>query len=844
MLMSVYDKKVDDVLKQFASSSDGLTSKQASVRLKHYGKNIIKLKDEPLFRKIIAPFQNIFILVLVVAALVSLYQGEKLEAMIIIILVLTNAVIDYIQSFSTARILKALKKYESQQVKTSRDGQIVLINREDLIPGDIIYLGEGDKIPADARIIQSENLRCDESMLTGESNPIDKQSRSINSKKEIYEQSNILFQGTFVVSGSSKAMVFATGNETESGNLAKLTEVVQPTSPVQKKINRLISKIVIIISVAVVAAFILCQIRGINLTESIRFVLSFAVSAVPEGLPVAVSVVLALGMRRMAKKNALVRNMAAIENIGVVTLIATDKTGTLTKNQLRVRDVWQLKDNSLKSTCQIINLSINSKDNVIYDPLDVALLDFSRNYKVDLANLKLYKTLPFEIAHSMSGNVWKDNNDKYQLYLKGAPEKVIEKCDLSRKDLETIHQSVIDLTSKAYRVVALAYNQNLTSSIDNFKDLPPNSLQFEALIAIADELRPESKATIKTAMKAGVKVCMITGDHFETAYAIGKELGLIEARNQVFDTRRMDGMTDAELEAVIKVARVYSRVVPENKRRLLDLFEKNEITAMTGDGVNDVPALTNANIGIAMGSGSEIAKESSDIVLLDNNFKSIVSALKEGRQIYDNIRRMLFYLLSTNLGEVMITLVALIIGLPLPLLSVQILWINLVTDSCMVIPLGLEPSSNDVMLRPPRRANKPIIGRRSVSRMLTLAVAMTVICLSVFTYFLQNHSLDYARTIAFMVIVVVQWANAFNARSEWRILFGHKRRFNPAFLVGILSAIALQSLAFLGPLQQVMHTVDISSKIDLVVSSVGSFVLIILVDEIFKLVYKQKSVNK
>lgn len=837
MLMIFYKEKIEEVLRYLDSSESGLPTEQIRLRQQKFGKNVISIKGESLFKKIIEPFKSVFVLILVIAAVISLIQKEALDAVIVIIIVLISAIIFYIQKFSTEKVLKSLRKQDKQLVKTMRGGNILEINKEDLVPGDIIYLAEGEKVPADARIIHAESLRCDESILTGESKPISKQPQPLEVEKEIYEQSNILFQGTFIIAGNAKSVVFATGNKTEFGRIAGLA-TDKNESPVQAKIDKLITQIIIAVSIVALIAFILSMYRGISLGESIRFVLSLTVSAVPEGLPVAVSVILVIGMRRMAKQKALFRNMSAIENIGTVTMIATDKTGTLTKNLLTVQDIWQLEDRDLKSTCQKIALGVNAKEGVVHDPLDGAMQVFAQKYiDKSIKSSELVKLLPFELSYAMSGNIWKIDND-YWLVLKGAPEKIVELCRVDEKERTTIHQAVFDLTSDGYRVIALAYLKSDKPQIEHFRDVASKSLTFEALIAVADELRPDSKRAIAKTLKAGVKVSMITGDHFETAFAIAKKLGLAQNRNQVFDTRKMSSMSDNQLIKFVKDIRVFSRVIPENKFRLLEIFKKTDIVAMTGDGVNDVPALTSAHIGISMGSGSQIAKDAGDIVLLNNRFSAITSALKEGRQVYDNIRRMLFYLLSTNLGEVMITIGALIMGMPLPLMPVQILWVNLVTDTCLVIPLGLEPSDNAVLDRPPRRAAKPVIGRRSITRLLIIALAMTITGLAVFNFYLQNHSVEYSRTVAFMIIVVMQWANAFNARSEWRSIL-KPRRFNLSFMIGIALALILQIIVLFGPLAKALHTVEVG-VMDLLVTSTASFVIIIIVDEIFKLVYKSR----
>jgi Ca2+-transporting ATPase len=833
--MKIYNKNLQLVLNEFAASENGLSQQEAELRISRFGKNLILIKGVPWYKKLVEPFKSVFMLILFVAATISFIKGQTVDTIIIGAIICINAVIYYFQTISTERVLKSLKRHDKQLVLVLRNEKSLHIDSEYLVPGDVIILNEGQKIPADCRIIHTENLRCDEALLTGESKPVSKQVHHLNSEKELYEQTNMLFQGTFVVSGTAKALVIATGNSTEFGQLAKLSAQTQPISPVQAKIDKLLSYIIFAVAIVATMAFILSLFRGFELSESIRYVLSLTVSAVPESLPVAVSVILALGMSRMAKKKALVRSMPAIENVGTLTLIATDKTGTLTKNKLSVQDVWQIDEKDLVDTCKIIKYTINSKNGVMHDPLDHALNSFaSKYYKQEID--EPVNVLPFELSYAMSGNVYK-NQGKYEVFIKGAPEKVIDKCTLNSEEKIQVHQALLKLTSMGYRVIAISKTE-INKPLVHFRDLK-KGMEFVALVAVADELRKESVKAISQAIGAGVKVCMITGDHFETAYAIGKKLGLVHSRHQVLDSREMAKYSDAKLKELVKTVRVFARVTPENKYRLLEVFKKTEITAMTGDGVNDVPALVNAHVGFAMGSGSQIAKDAGDIVLLDDNFRSIITSLKEGRKIYDNIRRLLFYLLSTNLGEVLISITALALGMPLPLLAVQILWVNLVTDSCLAIPLGLESSEPDVLNRPPRRANKPVLGRRSIARLLIISLSMASIALITYSVFLQNYSEEYARSIVFTVIVVMQWANAFNARSERQSAIKRLKTINVAFIIGLSIAILLQFMVIYGPLGKALHVIPVGAK-DLFIPAAIAFVLILLVDEIFKIIYKYK----
>lgn len=830
--MAFYTYTTTKTLSELSTTSNGLSSAQAKKRLSKYGSNAIRIKGEALWRKIVEPFWNFFMLVLIVAGIISAFQHDTVETVIIFGIVAITASIYYVQRISTERILRALQKRNEQNVSVMRNSKLVRIDAELLVPGDIIYLAEGEKIPADARLLKADEVRIDESLLTGESAPVSKDTRTLNSEKAVYEQSNMLFQGAYIVSGEAEAVVVATGNKTEFGQIAALSNTNITESPVQKKIDKLIAQIIMVVCAMAIIAFALSMYRGLDLTEAFRLVLTLAVSAVPEGLPVATTVILVLGMRRMAKRKALVRNMRAIENVGVITTIATDKTGTLTKNRLTVQDTWKLPGAHTILMRRML-LSTNNQGRM-HDPLDSAFHSYTNSKKTALnSHTKHVVTLPFNQAFAMSGNVWKAG-DIHELSVKGAPEHIFDQVKMTKKEEEEAHKALTALTAQGFRVIALAHIE-LSKSIETFDDLPKKKLTFDGLVAVADILRPESKRAIAAAISAGVTVRMITGDHFETAYSIGKELGMVKYRKQVFDSRKMQHMSDRELEDVISEARVFARVVPEQKFRILSILKKNHITAMTGDGVNDVPALSNAHVGVAMGSGSQIAKEASDIVLLNNNFKSIIEAMREGRIVFSNIRRMLFYLLSTNAGEFLTILGALIFGIPVPLATVQILWINLVTDTAMVIPLGLEPGEKNIMKVKPRRPNAPILGKFIITRMMLVALTMSIVALTIFYIFRQEHSDGYAGTLVFGALVAMQWANAFNARSESESIFTRIRVFNGKFYVGLAIAFSLQLLALFGPLQSFLNVTPVQVMDLVTVCAIGAFI-ILTVGEFHKLV--------
>lgn len=831
-----YNDSVKEALAALESHEKGLPKKEAKERLKQYGPNALEIKGVPLWKKIIEPFRSIFMLILFIAASISYGTGENLDGNIIVAIMVINAVIYYVQQFSTERVLRSLRKYEAASVEVFRDGSSLEIPVEDLVPGDIIRLYEGQKVPADARMVSAENVRCDEALLTGESKPVSKKTDALDGEKPVYERNNILFQGSFLVSGEATALVIQTGNTTEFGKIAVLSSDRETESPVQKKIDKLISQIVSVVGVLAVILMGLSFYRDMELADAFHFIVALSVSVIPEGLPVAISVVLVLGMRRMAKRKALVRNMAAIENIGLVTTIASDKTGTLTKNLLEVNTVWQPEGTSdIDALATSIVLGANQKDGVSHDPLDTAFTLFAKKHTVDTKGHEFVQGLPFEAELAMSGNVWKKDG-KHVIYVKGSPERILANAGLSKADNDKAADQLHQFTTQGLRVIGLGRISN--KNADKLEDIKDEKLEFLGLLAVADELRPEAKKSIEATQAAGVTVRMITGDHFETAFSIGKQLGLVDSRDQVFDSRRMKDMSDKELSEVVAKSRVFARVVPEHKHRILTVLKEQDITAMTGDGVNDVPALANAHIGLAMGSGSQIAKDAGDIILLDNNFKSITAALEEGRKIFDNIRRMLFLLLTTSAGEALTFMTALVLGMPPPILAVQILWVNLVTDTAMVIPLGLEPGESDLMKRKPRRPTKPILGKVIITRMILIAIVMASVTLGFFAYFNQFMSEEYARTVAFSALIVMQWADAFNGRSLWQSIFIRVRTMNKAFYVGLGIAVTIHLMTMYGPFQQLLSITEISIE-HFVVTSIIAFIPIILAGEFHKLLIKK-----
>lgn len=819
-----YKQTKEQIYEILESSGDGLSTREAAHRLEQYGPNQLSVKKDPLWKVIVEPFMSIFVVVLLAAALISLLSRESLDATIIFIIIGVNAIIFYTQHYATTRVLRSLRKRTVSKVTVVRYGSKFEVSSTNLVPGDIIIISEGDQVPADARIIHTDNLQANEASLTGESVPVHKHSSTLETDKELYEQDNMLFQGTYVIAGQSKAIVVETGGRTEFGKIAELATGEQSKSPVQEKIDHIVVLLVKIVAVLASIVFVLSLARGIPAGEALRFVLSLTVSAVPEGLPVAVTVITVLGMRRMAKQKALVRSFKAIEDIGLVTTIATDKTGTLTKNHLSIIDSWSPNGTDM---LKFASLTINHSEGASTDPLDTAIYESTKHTKHPAAK-KIY---PFDLVLRLSGMLPEHDT---KIYIKGSPEHLLNLSKLSDAAKHQAESVLHNLTASGYRVIAFG-TYYIAEHIppETLSIIEPQDVQFVGFVAFADELRPEARRAVKAAQDAGISVRLITGDHYETALNIGKQVGIAEHPEQVIQGTDLP-VEQSEVAATIRDKTVFARILPETKFKILQALKEDNITAMTGDGVNDVPALTNAHVGIAMGSGSDIARDAGDIVLLNNNFATIVKAIAEGRKIFDNIRRMLFYLLATSLGEVLTMIGALLFGLPLPVTAIQILWINLVTDTAMVIPLGMEPEEDGYMKRPPRSPKAPLLGNILLSRVAAVAFTMAAGTLVV-VYILHQRGYNHAtlQTIAFMTLIAAQWMNAFNARSERKSSFSRLRTANHGLTIGFLIGFGLQMLVMFGPMRGAFHIQDVPI-ITLLISSGAVALAVLGVSEIHK----------
>ena len=806
-MVNFYNKTVAEALDNFRTDpKTGLSSAEVARRQAKYGKNTLNVKGTPLWRKIIEPFCDVFMLILVAALIISIIQQSWTEVAMIGLDMVLDATVFYIQDVSTERILRNLRKQTVQKITVLRNGEETSMLADELVPGDIVILSEGDRIPADGRIIVESGLLTNESMLTGESDSIAKDAKAISGIKKIYEQRNMVFSGSFVITGSAKMLVTATGNNTEYGHIASLASSAENTSPIQEKINKLVVYIAIIIMILAVIVLIVQIFNGIELLSAFEFTLAMIVSAVPEDLPIATAIILALGARRMAKKNALIKELRAIESIGIVTTIASDKTGTLTENHLSVTGTWAVSDKSdiLKSIANATLAPANSPD-----PLDTCLQNYIMTKKPHYIDISPAHSYAFDQDVKLSGNLFQTKTGALQLVVKGAPETILAKAKISNAARVDAEAKLAEFTNHGYKVIAIA-NANLKHEINELNKLSKSDeFTLIGLVAVADAIRPEAKAAIKTAATAGVKVKMVTGDHAGTAFAIGRELGIVKEFSEVLDCSKLGNITDEDLSIKVQNVSVFARVTPEDKYRILSAIKQTEVVAMTGDGVNDVPAITNAHIGIAMGNGPSIVQDAGDIVLLDNNFKSITDAMTEGRLVLTNIRRMLVYLLATNAGEALTMLGALVFGGGQLLLPVQILWVNMVTDSMMIIPIGLEPSERYIMRQKPEAKDVPILSKLLVLRMILISITMAAITLT--TYFVSAAFLTHeqARTLAFVALVAMQWANALTIRGIYESVFARLKVRHPFFWTMLILAVIIQIVTIFTPLANFVGVVAV-----------------------------------
>lgn len=785
----LYNLEIDEILAKFGSTKDGISDSEAVARHKQYGPNALSAKRVSLWRRIIEPFTSYFVLIIVFAALITLFERKWFEAAVISVIIFVNAIIYYIQQFSANRALKTLMAHDRQTIHVVRDGKDIEVFSEDLVPGDVIHISEGMKIPADGRLISANHVQADESLLTGESLPVHKHAGALTGTKEVYDQENMLFRGTYVKGGSGLLLITGTANNTQIGNINTLAaEADNGKTPIELKIDTLTKKLLIAVGISAVVVFGLAIARGIHVDESLRFALSLTVSAVPEGLPVAMTLVLLLSARKMAHKNALVKKISAMETMGAITFIATDKTGTITQNKLSVAEHYAETDQEVFLTT--VKASLNGDGSYAQDPLDMLLHNIAHESAIP-KSWKRVKEFPFNQQLRLSAAVWQ-NGQSYVLCVKGAPEQVMHHCKSAGSKASAALETY---TSRGYRAIGFA-TKSLTVLPKELDHTVLSDMQLVGFVGLSDQLRPNVHTAIAEAHAAGIAVVMLTGDHAKTAGYIASKVGITDDPNNVSDSSVLASGDEAAIRSALGSTRVFGRVLPEHKYALLKALRGHEITAMTGDGVNDIPALVQADAGLAMGSGTDAAKDASDIVLIDDNFETIIGAVRSGRTVLANIRKMVVYLLGTSAGEVLTMLVALLVGIPLPLTALMLLWVNVVTDGFTVIPLGLSPAEKHHMQQPPRDPRAPLLDKILLSRTILMAVVIAIIMIGIFDYFLPKGE-GYARTAAFLALIVMQWANAFNINFEYRSWAYNLIKPNVKLVLAITGSIVLNALVFM-----------------------------------------------
>ena len=858
-------KKLHELEAEFSSNlNGGLTDEQVLANREAYGVNQLEQKKKtPMIIKFLLEFKDPLIIILIIAAVVSIIidPHEWIESLIIMIVVLVNAILGLYQENKAEKSLEALQKMSAATCKVYRNNSLQTIETKDLVVGDIIYVEAGDSIPADARIIDCSNLKVEEAALTGESVPVNKHSDYIEEDDiPLGDRKNCLFSSTYVTNGKANAIVTAVGMSTEIGKIASmLSEQKEELTPLQHKLNKVGSSIGVLCLIVCAVVFVMEMFTynwdWTKFADAFKIAVSLAVAAIPEGLATVVTIVLSIGVTKMSKQNAIVKKLPAVETLGSCNVICSDKTGTLTQNKMTVTKIYT---DSIK---EFDNLTEYDKKMILYfaiccdasiktengkvvrigDPTELALLDLNLAYGEDIANYKRVLDLPFDSDRKLMTTVIKVD-EKYVAITKGAPDKVINLSSDSAEEKEAALNANSEMATNALRVLALA--------IKEF-DYLPNAEELEydmnliGLVGMIDPARPEVKESIRIATQAGIKTVMITGDHIVTACAIAKELGILKEGDRAITSQELDLLSDEYLEEHIHEFSVFARVAPKDKVRIVEAWQKRDaICAMTGDGVNDAPALKKAEIGCAMGiTGTDVSKEAADMILTDDNFSTIVSAVKEGRGIYDNIRKCVKYLLSSNIGEVLTIFVASLLGVfgllhgedATPLAAMHLLWINLITDSLPAFGIGMEEAEDSVMNEKPRPKNEGFFANGYIWKICVEGViigGVTLVAYLIGNLVFKNHVLG--QTMAFLTLSSTQLFHAYNVKSHHSVFSAksYKNKFmNFAFIVGF----ALQVL--------VIYTPGIRDLFEFQPLNIGQFgicmglsLVMVVIQEIIKLV--------
>ena len=873
-------KEVKRVEEEFGTNQEyGITQEEAKKRIEHYGKNkLADKKKENIFIRFIKQFNDFMIIILIVASIISAVvskfdgSGDYIDSIIIIAIVVFNAIMGLLQEAKAEKSLEALKTMTAPVAKVKREGKIVTIPGEEVVPGDILFLEAGNYVPADARLIMASNLKVEESSLTGENLPVLKDANIIlNNCQGIGDMVNMVFSSTVIVNGHGIAIVTETGMNTKVGKIANMIITDEaPQTPIQKKLAKVGKSLGIGCLIICLVIFIIGLFKKIEPIEMFMTSVGLAVAAIPEGLPAIVTIVLSIGVTKMAKKNSIIRKLPAVETLGSSSVICSDKTGTLTQNKMQVVEEFTLglsKNNLIKLACMCTNSEVQiegQKKVAKGEPTEAAIVNEALNQNIDknelYTKMRRVADIPFDSTRKMMTTIHKFEN-KYMIITKGAPDIILGKCKYYN---ENENLKVIDLNinrkinenneimaNKALRVIAVAYKiiDTIPSKIES--NQIEDGLTFVGLIGMIDPPRKGVKEAVAACRRAGIKTVMITGDHILTAKAIAKELGILKMRDGAITGKELDQISQKELEKNIMSYSVFARVSPEHKVRIVKAFQsEGAVVAMTGDGVNDAPALKNADIGIAMGkNGTDVAKNAADMVLADDNFVTIVEAVKQGRNIFDNIRKAIHFLIATNIGEIVTIFMGLILGLKSPLLAIQLLWINLVTDSFPAIALGLEKSDVNIMNRKPIDSKKGLFADGLWSKIFVEGTMLGMLTLFAFSIGNKMYSLEVGRTMAFVCLGMLELVHSFNIKSEESIF--KVGIFENKYLVGafLLGTIMQVGVVIFSPIASIFKLVPLNN-IQWIYTILISLVPIVIVEiqkkwneiKFGKIVYKSEHI--
>lgn len=866
----------NEVLTKLATNEKvGLAEEEVKQRQEKEGKNKLEeKKKESFLLRFMKQFNDFMIIILIIAsivsAIVSKMQGENdyVDSIIIIGIVVFNALMGVIQESKAEKSIQALKQMTPQIAKVIRNGKKTEICAEELVKGDIIDLEAGNFVPADCRILESHNLKIEESSLTGETEPALKEADIICEKNiPLGDMKNLAFMASIVVNGHGKAVVTDIGMNTKVGQIANMIiEDEAPETPLQKKLGDVGKALGLACLAICIIIFIMGLIKHIEPVEMFMTSVGLAVAAIPEGLPAIVTIMLSIGVTKMARKNSIIRKLPAVETLGSSSVICSDKTGTLTQNKMKVVDIKSKNKKfivELATLCTDCEITVeNGNKNVTGEPTEKAIVEEGINLYIIKNEIEKIKPrineIPFDSNRKMMTTIHKIGN-KYRIITKGAPDVLLQKCTKEISEVnelenqyniqtQTLNTSKIqnenkEMAKQALRVIAVAYkdvdilpNKIETANIEN-------NLTFVGLIGMIDPPREGVKEAVKTCKQAGIKTIMITGDHLETAKAIAKDLGILGLKDKAITGQELDQIKQEQLEKNIKEYSVFARVTPEHKVRIVKAWQKNgSVVAMTGDGVNDSPALKNADIGIAMGkNGTDVAKNAADIILTDDNFVTIVEAVKQGRNIYDNIKKAIHFLIATNIGEIVTIFMGLVLGLKSPLLAIQLLWINLVTDSLPAIAIGLEKPEKDIMNRKPINSKKGIFADGLWNKIIVEGIMIGILTLVAFSIGNKYYSLEVGRTMAFLAIGFLELVHSFNIKSEKSIF--KSGIFENKYLIGsFILGIFIQAIVVVIPVLANMFEV-VPLNINQWVITIGISLLPILIMELQKKVDCKENTN-